>query len=71
MMVKNYLNKADILIESNSFKIITELEVELNFKIFQLKDRLQKLSETPYVLKGLYYPVQSVRPEISSKYSLT
>lgn len=70
LMVKNFLHPEQILVESNSFKHITETEVQLNFKIFREKDRLEKLSETPYVLKGTYYPV-SVRPELSGRFNIS
>lgn len=71
LIIKNLLNPDQILAESKSFKIVTELEAELNYKVFQLKDRLLKLSETPYIQKGRFYPIGSVRPEISDKYVLS
>lgn len=67
LMVKNYITSDQILVQSNTFKSPTELEVELNYKIFREKDRLEKISETPFILNGTYYPV-SVRPEISDKF---
>lgn len=71
LIIKNELNPDQILVESNSFKSITELEVDLNFKIFKMQDRLEKLSESPFVLKGTYYPLRSVRPEVSDMYVLS
>ena len=71
LLIKNYINEKDILIESSSFKNITELEAELNFVRFKMQDMLVKLSETPYVLNGKYHPPSSVRPEISDKYVLS
>lgn len=71
LLVKNFLNTGQILTESNSFKYITELEVQLNYSVFHLKDRLEKLSQTPYIYNGIFYPVKSIRPEISDKYVLS
>jgi len=71
LIIKNLLNPDQILVESNAFKSITELEVDLNFRIFKLQDRLEKLSQSPYVYKGKYYPIKSVRPEVSDMYVLT
>lgn len=71
LMIKNFIDTRDVLVESSSFKLITELEVELNYNIFKEKDRLEKLSETPYVQDGKYYPVKSTVPEISDMYVLT
>lgn len=71
LIIKNLLNPEQILVESNSFKSITELEVELNFNIFKLHDRLEKLSQSPYVYKGKYYPIKSVRPDVSDMYVLS
>lgn len=71
LMVKNYVNEKDVMIASDSFGLITELEAELNYKYFMLQDRLLKISQTPYVKDGRFYPVNSVRPEISDKYVLS
>lgn len=71
LLIKNFLNSNQILVESNSFKYITELEVQLNYSIFYLGDRLEKLSQTPYIYNGNFYPVKSIRPEISDKYVLS
>jgi hypothetical protein len=71
LIIKNLINPDQVLIESSSFKSVTELEVDLNFNVFRLKDRLVKISETPYVHKGRYYPVSSVVPEISGRYVLS
>lgn len=71
MIFRNYITTDQVLVESRSFKHITELEVELNFKIFHEKDRLLKLSETPYILDGKYYSISSARPEITDKFHIT
>lgn len=70
LIIKNYINSENILVQGNDFSSPTELEVKLNFNIFREKDRLEKLSSTPYVLNGKYYSVGSVRPEISDKFTL-
>lgn len=67
LLIKNWLNDEQILVEKRNVKNSLDLELELNFKIFKGKDRLEKLSETPYILKGQFYPV-SIRPEITDKY---
>lgn len=71
LIIKNYIDSDQILVESKSFKHITELEIKLNYDIFKLSDRLLKLSETPFVKNGRFYPISSVVPEISGKYSLS
>ena len=71
LIVKNYLTKNQILVESNSFNHVTDLETELNLKIFHLKDRLVKLSETPYVLKGKIKTMGSIRPEVSDRFVIS
>ena len=50
---------------------MTELEVELNWNVFHREDRLVKVSDTPYVLNGKYYPPVGIRPEISDRYVLS
>lgn len=71
LIIKNYIDSDQILVESKTFKHITDLEIKLNYDIFKLSDRLLKLSETPFVKDGRFYPVSSVVPEISGKYSLS
>lgn len=70
LTIKNFINTDQILVESNNFKSPIELEVQLNYKIFREKDRLEKISETPYIKNGLVYSV-SVRPEISDKFIIS
>lgn len=69
LIVKNFIDPSQVLVESRDVKNVTDLEVELNYKVFRERDRLEKLSETPYVLKGKFYPV-SIRPELTDKYVL-
>lgn len=71
LIIKNYLNDKEVLVESDSFNLITDLESELNYRFFKLQDRLMKLSQTPYVQNGQFYPISSVRPEITDKYVLS
>ena len=71
LIVKNFLDEKNVLIDGSGFKYITELETELNYKVFHLKDRLVKLSQTPYIQKGQFYPINSVRPEITDRYVLS
>ena len=53
---------AEILVEKTSN--ITQMELDLNFNVFKLKDRLRKYTQTPYILEGKYYPTinQSYKP---------
>lgn len=69
LMVKNFIDPSQVLVESRDVSDVSLLESRLNFEIFREKDRLEKLSETPYIFKGKFYPV-SIRPEISDKYVL-
>lgn len=71
LLVKNFLKPSQILVQDKGFKMVTELEAELNWNVFKQQDRLIKLSETPYVQNGRFYPIPSVRPEISDKYVLS
>jgi len=69
LMIKNLIDQDKILVDGKGFKSITDLEIELNFNVFGLRDRLTKISETPYIQKNKFYQV-SVRPELSSVYTL-
>jgi len=71
LIIRNYLNEANILVQSKKFKHITELEVQLNFNIFHEKDRLKKLVQTPYIQKGQYYPIQSIRADMQDMFVLS
>lgn len=72
LLVMNLLRPDQILVQSKKFKSVTELEVDLNWGIFHGKDRLVKISETPFILGGAYYAQQlSVRPDLTDKYVLT
>jgi len=55
-MIKNYVTVDDIMIEKE--KNATQMELDLNFKIFRLNDRLRKFTETPSFKNGKYYPVK-------------
>lgn len=59
LLVKNYFDKVNgkvkILAESKSFQNSTELEREVNFKVFSLNDRIIKVSNTPYMLNGNFH----------------
>lgn len=56
LIVKNYFNrvsqKITILSESKDFVNSTELETEVNHKVFSLRDRLLKVSNTPFIQNG-------------------
>lgn len=56
LIVKNYFDKVSqkitVLAESNNFTTATELETEVNHRIFSLKDRLMKVSNTPFIQNG-------------------
>lgn len=71
LMVKNYLNEKEVMVASDSFGLVTDLEADLNYRYFMLQDRLLKVSQTPYVQNGQFYPINSVRPEITDKYVLS
>lgn len=71
LLIKNYLLPKQILVQSKDVKDVTELEKELNYRVFMEKDRLEKLSTTPYVINGGYYPASNVRPDLADKFTLT
>ena len=71
LMIKNFLNNDQVLVERDNVKSPVELEVELNFKVFREKDRLVKMSETPFLKSGRFVQLSSVRAEISGKFNLT
>ena len=55
-MIKNLVEESDIMVEKKSNSI--QMELDLNFKIFRLNDRLRKFTETPYFKDGKYHPVK-------------
>lgn len=69
LSIKNFVPPEQILVQNNSFKLVTDLEVELNYKVFHEKDRLEKNSETPYIQNSKYYSV-NIRADISDKFIL-
>lgn len=69
LLVKNFISSDQVLVESRNVKRSTDMELELNYNIFKGKDRLEKLSETPYLKNGKFYPV-NIKSEISDKYTL-
>jgi hypothetical protein len=70
LIIKNFLNESQILIESESFSSIIELEILLNYKVLKLNDRLEKISNTPYVIKGSYYPISTLSGDLDKRYAL-
>lgn len=71
LLIKNFLRPDDVLVQSKKFKSVLELEVELNVMAFQERDRLVKMSQTPYLLDGKLRDLTSVRPEIGNKFVLS
>ena len=55
-MIKNYIDLSDILVEKT--KSATQMELDLNYNVFRLNDRLRKFTEQPYFLNGKYKPVK-------------
>jgi len=55
-MIKNYIELSDILVEKT--KNATQMELDLNYKIFRLNDRLRKFTEQPYFNNGKFIPVK-------------
>ncbi len=49
-MITNFVDSSDILVTKRT--TILQMELDLNFKIFRLKDRLKKFSETPVFRNG-------------------
>jgi hypothetical protein len=70
LIIMNFLKAEQILVKSKTFKNITELEVELNFNIFHEKDRLMKLSETPYILNGSFYQISTITQDVIDRFVL-
>lgn len=52
-IIKNFLPPESVLLE-NTFKEYGRFEVEFNWKILLLKERIVKFTETPYALNGQY-----------------
>jgi hypothetical protein len=67
LMIKNFIPSENILAEGSN---PIDIETQINYKVFQGKDRLTKYSETPYVENGNFYPVRGVRQERSDKFVL-
>lgn len=59
-MILNYISRDSILLErnKNEYKELGRFEADLNYKIFKMKDHLQKYTETAYFENGFYYPVK-------------
>jgi len=55
-MIKNMIPLQEILIEKT--KSSTQMELDLNFKVFRLNDRLRKFTETPKFENGSFIPVK-------------
>jgi hypothetical protein len=55
-MIKNFIDPDDILVEKSSGAI--QMELDLNWKVFKLNDRLRKFTETPLFVDGKYKPVK-------------
>lgn len=70
LLIKNFLLPKQILVQSKDVKDVTDLERELNYKVFMEKDRLEKLSTTPYIINGSYYPASNIRPDLTDKFVL-
>jgi len=49
-MIKNFVNVDEILVTKTSS--VTQMELDLNFKIFRLNDRLRKFTEQPTFKNG-------------------
>lgn len=54
-MIKNLVPLDQILVEKK--KDATQMELDLNYKVFRLNDRLRKFTEQPYFKNGKYKPV--------------
>ena len=55
-MIKNFINVSDILVEKNS--TVTQMELDLNWDVFKLQDRLRKFTQTPSFKDGKFQPVK-------------
>jgi hypothetical protein len=55
-MIKNMIEPDRILVEKTKNAI--QMELDINFRIFRLNDRLRKFTETPYFKDGKYKPVK-------------
>lgn len=68
--IKGFLNEDEVLLESS--KELSEpgrFESELNWKVFRLKDRLVKFTETPYFENGIFNPVK-IKGSLSGKFNI-
>lgn len=64
LLLKNYLDVPHAVLQSKKgFGHITELEAQINYKELQLRDRIIKLEETPYLLNGKY-----IHPRVQNEY---
>lgn len=55
-MIKNFVDLSDILVEKESSAI--QMELDLNWKVFKLSERLRKFTSTPKFLDGKFVPVK-------------
>lgn len=57
-MIRNFVQLENILTEKSPKESVIDMEVELNYKFFRLRERLEKYTEQPYFLDGKYFPVK-------------
>ena len=55
-MIKNFISPEDILVEKETSA--TQMELDLNWKVFKLKDKLRKFTNTPYFDNGVFKTVK-------------
>ena len=55
-MIKNYVDASEILTEKETS--VYQMELDLNYKVFKLNDRLRKFTNTPSFENGAYNPVK-------------
>jgi hypothetical protein len=67
-MIKNFIDPQKILIE-DTFKEPSRFEAELNYRVFRGNDMLEKHTDTPYMINGVYKDV-NIKSEISGRFQL-
>lgn len=55
-MIQNFVPKEDILVTKT--RSVLQMELDLNYKVFKLKTRLRKFSQTPYWENGNLHQVK-------------
>jgi len=68
-MIKNYINRDQILLEKGDIKEPGRFEADFNWRVLRGQDMLLKFTEMPFFKDGQYNRVK-ISPEVSARFNL-